>query len=375
MASMDKLLAHGQSLWLDYVDRNLLTRGGLKRLVDEGLRGVTSNPTIFHQAITGSADYDEAILDLIQADPEVTAETVYESLAIQDIRMAADILRPVYDATEGADGFVSLEVSPHLAHDALDTMEQARDLWKAVHRDNLMIKVPGTAPGLEAIEALIAEGINVNVTLLFSVPRYEAVFAAYARGLAQNDHPRDVQSVASFFVSRIDGVIDPRLDAMGTPEAAELRGRAAIANARVAYQSFLRMRNEPAFQAQAQRGARVQRPLWASTSAKDPAYSDILYVESLIGPDTVNTVPPATLDAFVAHGEAAPRLIDEGDSAPRVLRGLDACGIALDAVAAQLEADGVDKFVASHDALVEALRDKLSEVTRQDASDARGRSG
>lgn len=365
MASMRNLLQRGQSLWLDYVDRNLLTEGGLERLVDEGLRGVTSNPTIFHQAITGSHDYDEAILDLIQADHEVSAETLYEWLAVQDIQMAADILRPVFDASEGADGFVSLEVSPHVAHDASKTIAQARHLWKAVHRDNLMIKVPGTAAGLEAIEALIAEGINVNVTLLFAVARYEAVFNAYVRGLAQNDRPRDVASVASFFVSRIDGIVDPKLVNAATPEAQALRSQAAIANARLAYRKFLELRHQAAFQAQAQRGARVQRPLWASTSTKDPNLSDVYYVEALIGPDTVNTVPPKTLDAVVEHAEDYPHLAEEIDEADRVAQKINELGISLDSVAAHLEADGIDKFAASHEALINDLHGKIREVTQR----------
>ncbi len=365
MASIRNVLDRGQSIWLDYVDRSLLTEGGLERLVAEGLRGVTSNPTIFHQAITGSNDYDDAILDLIQADHEVTPETLYEWLAAQDIQMAADILRPVYDKTEGADGYVSLEVSPHFAHDTRATIDQARHLWKAVHRDNLMIKVPGTAAGLEAIEALIAEGINVNVTLLFGVPRYEAVFDAFVRGLEQNDHPRDVASVASFFVSRIDGVIDARLDEAGTPEAAALRSRTAIANAKLAYRSFLALRNQAGFQAQARRGAKVQRPLWASTSTKDPKLSDVYYVEALLGPDTVNTIPPKTLDAMIEHGADYPHLADDLDEADRVMQRIQQHGIGIDAVAAHLEADGVHKFVTSHDALLADLSAKITEVTQR----------
>lgn len=367
MASIRNLLEHGQSVWLDYVDRSLLTGGGLERLIDEGLRGVTSNPTIFHQAITGSDAYDAAILDLIQADHEVTPETLYEWLAVQDIQAAADLLRPVHDATEGADGFVSLEVSPHLAYDAQGTIDQARHLWKAVHRDNLMIKVPGTADGLPAVEALIAEGINVNATLLFGVPRYEAVFEAFVRGLQQNDQPRDVASVASFFVSRIDGVVDAKLDEAG---AANLRGKAAIANARLAYRSFLRMREEPAFREQAKRGARVQRPLWASTSTKDPNLSDVYYIEALIGPDTVNTIPPKTLDAFITHGEAYPHLPEGLEDAEHTFARLNDHGISMDAVAAHLEADGVGKFMTSHDALIAGLGDKIGEVTRRYATES-----
>jgi len=368
MASIAQLRKRGQSVWLDYVDRNLLVNGGLERLVDEGLRGVTSNPTIFHQAITASGDYDEAILDLVQADHEVDAETLYEWLAVQDIQMAADILRPVHEQSAGTDGFVSLEVSPHLAHETQGTIDQARHLWRAVHRDNLMIKVPGTEAGLAAIEALIAEGIHVNVTLLFAVPRYEAVFAAYVRGLEQNDHPRDVASVASFFVSRIDGAVDPRLDAIATPEAGALRSRAAIANACSAYNAFQRLRVEPRFQAQSRRGARVQRPLWASTSTKDPSLSDVYYVEALLGPDTVNTLPPATLDAVVAHAEDHPHLADDPEGAERTLARLRDQGIDIAAVAEALEADGIDKFARSHEALVAALHDKITEVTTRYAA-------
>ncbi len=365
MASMRQFLERGQSLWLDYVDRSLLTRGGLERLVDEGLRGVTSNPTIFHQAMTSGSDYDDVILDLIQADHEVSPETLYEWLAVQDIQMAADILQPVYAKTAGSDGFVSLEVSPHLAHDASGTIEQARHLWKAVHRDNLMIKVPGTEAGLEAIEALIAEGINVNVTLLFSVARYEAVFRAFIRGLEQNDRPRDVASVASFFVSRIDGAIDPRLDEIATREAQSLRSQAAIANARLAYQAFERLRAERAFAAQARRGARVQRPLWASTSTKDPSLSDVYYVEALLGPDTVNTVPPKTLDALVEHASDHPHLVDGVETVQTTLDRLAGLGIDIETVAADLEADGVAKFAASHEALLADLARKTTEVTER----------
>ncbi|MDX1610654.1 MAG: transaldolase, partial [Halofilum sp. (in: g-proteobacteria)] len=278
-----------------------------------------------------------------------------------------DTLRPVYDATEGADGFVSLEVSPHLAHDTHGTVEQARHLWRSVHRDNLMVKVPATEPGLEAIEVLIAEGINVNVTLLFSVDRYEQVHAAYTRGLGQNERPREVASVASFFVSRVDGMIDPKLDAL-EEDTAELRSRAAIANARTAYQSFLRLRQEPDFTAQARRGARVQRPLWASTSTKDPSLPDTWYVDNLIGPDTVNTVPPKTLDAWVEHGAAYETLTDDPDQDRAVLLALGDRGIDLKAVTDHLEADGVQKFKDSHDALVEALHAKLTEVSARYAS-------
>ena len=369
MASIQHLLDCGQSLWLDYVDRNLLTGGGLARLIDEGLRGVTSNPTIFHQAITGSNAYDEAILDLIQADHEVDSETLYEWLAVQDIQMACDQLAHVHAASKGADGFVSIEVSPHLAHDTHRTVEQARHLWRAVHRPNAMVKVPATTAGLEAIETLTAEGINVNVTLLFSVERYEQVFHAWVRGLGQCDEPRNVASVASFFVSRIDGVVDPKLEAIGG-DAKEHLHRAAIANAKMAYQSFERLRREPAFAEQERRGARVQRPLWASTSTKDPNLSDTLYVDNLIGADTVNTVPPKTLDAFIEHGSAAVTIDENLDQARATLAALESHGVDMKAVAEHLEADGVQKFIDSHDALVAALHDKIGEVTARYAAES-----
>jgi transaldolase len=367
MASIEHLLECGQSLWLDYVDRNLITGGGLERLIDEGLQGVTSNPTIFHQAITGTNAYDEAILDLVQADHELDGETLYEWLAIQDIQMACDRLRTVYDRTEGADGFVSIEVSPHLAHDANATIDQARHLWRSVHRDNVMIKVPGTVEGLHAIEALTAEGINVNVTLLFSVQRYREVFGAFVRGLSHAANPARIASVASFFVSRVDGIVDPRLEGAGA-EAVAYKGRSAIANARMAYQAFEEMRRGSDFQDQAKRGARPQRPLWASTSTKDPELPDTVYVDNLIGPDTVNTVPPKTLDAFIEHGTAAVTIDDHLDAARDTMRALPRFGIDLEQVAAELEADGVQKFIDSHDALVSALHDKLTEVTARYAA-------
>lgn len=366
MASIAHLLDCGQALWLDYVDRGLLTGGGLERLVDDGLRGVTSNPTLFHQAITGGDAYDEAILDLIQADHEMDAERLYEWLAIQDIQMACDQLRSVYDSTEGHDGFVSLEVSPHLAHDAQGTIEQARHLWRAVHRDNAMIKVPATESGLTALEALIAEGINVNVTLLFSVARYEEVFGAYTRGIGQNDHPQRVASVASFFISRIDSAIDPKLEGA---EGAQWRTQAAIANAKMAYQSFLRIRDSADFQAQRRRGAQVQRPLWASTSTKDPSLSPTLYVDSLIGPQTVNTVPPRTLDQFVTNGTAAVTVDQNIEAARAVLGALPRFGLDLDAITTALEAEGIRKFIESHDSLIDDLHQKIVDVTTRYAAE------
>ncbi len=363
---LQRLAEFGQSVWYDNLHRDMLEDGELARMIsDDGLRGVTSNPTIFDKAISGSPAYDGDIAAALREDPERDAEALFNHLAVTDIRRAADTLRPVFDATEGVDGLVSMEVSPRLAHDTEGTIAEARRLWQWIDRPNLMVKVPATVEGVPAIEALIAEGINVNVTLLFSVPRYEAVFEAFVRGLAQNDRPRDVASVASFFISRIDGVIDSNLDEVGTPEARALRSRAAIANARLAYRAFGALRQGEAFRAQAQRGARVQRPLWASTSTKDPNLSDVYYIEALIGPDTVNTIPPKTLDAMIEHGSDHPHLAEEIDDADRVMKGIQQQGVSIDAVAAHLEADGVHKFVTSHDALISDLEAKIAEVTQR----------
>lgn len=356
---------YGQSLWLDYIDRNLLVRGGLKALVSEGLCGVTSNPTIFHKAITGSADYDDAIRDLLQADHEMDDATVYQWLTIQDVQMAADILRPVYVSSAGTDGFVSLEVSPHLAYDTDATVEAARHLWRSVDRPNLMVKVPATIPGLPAIERLIAEGINVNVTLLFSVERYKAVAEAYLRGVSENPRPETIASVASFFVSRVDTKVDAALEDIGTPESRSLKGCIAVANARLAYRYFRETMDSAQYKAQQQRGARPQRPLWASTGTKNADYSDVLYVEQLIGPDTVNTVPPETLDAFLAHGELRATLESMIDSAQVQLETLDATGVSLAQITAELEQEGVRKFADSYDQLLAALREKRLDVARQ----------
>lgn len=348
----------GQALWLDYIDRNLVTRGGLEELVAEGLRGVTSNPTIFHQAITGGTDYDDAIRDLIQADPAMDAETLYQWLVIQDVQEAADILRPIYDVSGGADGFVSLEVSPHLAYDADGTIAAARHLWQAVDRPNLMIKVPATVPGLPAVETLLGQGINVNVTLLFSLARYEAVADVFRRGVAASPRPGRLASVASFFVSRIDTKVDAVLDEMGGAQARALRGRIGMATAKVVYRRFRDTLAGEAGEDLARLGARPQRPLWASTGTKDPAYGDVRYVEGLMGTHTVTTVPPATLDAFLDHGEPRPSLETAVGRALQDLEILGELGVDLAAITQQLEQEGVKKFAASHDAVLAALDGK-----------------
>ena len=294
---------HRQAVWLDFIERDLLTGGGLTRLVEEdGVRGVTSNPSIFQKAIESGRAYDQAVSSLLAAEPTMSTLALYEALAVDDIRKAADILRPVWNTSAGSDGFVSLEVSPHLARDTEETVAEARRLWAAVGRPNLMIKVPATPEGIPAIEDLIGAGINVNATLMFSLEDYEAVATAYLRGLEKCAAPERVASVASFFVSRVDTKVDAQLDAIGSPEALRLRGQAAIANAKLAYRRFGEIFGPEAFTDFTARGANVQRPLWASTSTKNPAYRDVVYVEELIGPDTVNTLPVATLEGFRDHG-------------------------------------------------------------------------
>jgi transaldolase len=361
MATLGALLEQGQSVWLDYIDRRLLLGDdGLRALVRQGVRGVTSNPTIFHKAITGSPDYNAAIAAPVGAVPSAEAETIYEQLAIQDVRMAADILAPVHRESAGADGYVSLEVSPHLARDTAGTVAAARRLWAAVGRDNLMIKVPATREGLPAIERLLAEGVNVNVTLLFSVERYAEVFEAFTQGIAASARPARLASVASFFVSRIDAKVDRLLAAIGTPESLGLRGQAAIASARLAYQRFRALAAGEAFLREKERGARVQRLLWGSTSTKDPAYSDVLYVDSLIGPDTVNTVPLETLQAFLDHGTVRPTLGEDGEAARRHLERLAGLGIDLGAVTRELEDEGVAAFARSYDQLLAAIAERTA---------------
>ncbi len=361
MNPLKGLQKHGQSVWLDYIHRNLIRSGGLTRLVEQdGLRGVTSNPTIFENAIAGSPDYDDALRGVLASHPSADVGTLYEALAIEDIRMAADILRPVHDETEGADGFVSLEVSPHLAHDTARTIAEARRLWQGVDRPNLMVKVPATPEGIPAIEALIAEGIHVNVTLIFSLDRYEAVAQAYLRGVKRLPDPRRVASVASFFVSRVDVAVDRALEAIGTPEALALRGQIAIANVKMAYRRFRALFSGERWEDLSRRGARVQRPLWGSTGTKNPEYSDVRYVEELIGPDTVNTMPPATLDAFRDHGQLRASLTEGLLKAAAALDRLVELKVDLMRITEQLQHEGVAAFAKSYDQLLAALHEKRS---------------
>ena len=329
-----ELTALGQSVWLDYIRRGILENGELERMIrEDAVRGVTSNPAIFEQAITGSDDYDDALVEL--AGTGVDANEAYERLAVEDIQGAADLFRELYDESDGADGYVSLEVSPELARDTRGTIDEARRLWKTVDRPNVMIKVPGTEEGVPAIETLLAEGINVNVTLLFSLQGYERVMEAYLRGLerrAEAGEPLErIASVASFFVSRVDSAVDAQLEAAleQAEDPAErerirrLMGRAAIANAKMAYQRFEEIFGGERFARLREKGARVQRPLWASTSTKNPEYRDVVYVEELIGPDTVNTMPLNTMQGFADHGVAKRTVDTEMERAREELRALD----------------------------------------------------
>jgi transaldolase / glucose-6-phosphate isomerase len=356
--------AQGQAVWLDYIRRSILSGGDLKRLVDEdGLSGVTSNPTIFEKAIAGSTDYDEQLKSLLAADAGLNDAALFDAIAIKDIQSATDILRPVYDRTNGADGFISLEVSPTLAHDTAGTIREAQRLWKAVDRPNVMIKVPATPEGIPAIEELLAAGVNVNITLMFSMAHYEAVANAYIRGLLRAANPARIASVASFFVSRVDNLIDPALQKLGTPEALALQGKIGIANSRVVYQRFLQIFGGADFAPLKAKGARVQRVLWASTSTKNPKYPDTLYVAELIGKDTVDTIPPATMDAFRDHGVVrGATILDSPDVAAAQLASLKKVGVDLDAITEQLQREGVESFAKSFVDLMGALSKKRAEV-------------
>ena len=353
----------GQSIWYDYITRELMSSGRLARLIaEDGLRGMTSNPTIFEKAIAGSNDYDEDIRQI--ASLGKTPQEIFEALSVADVRAACEAFDPLYQSSGGGDGLVSLEVSPELARDSQATLAEARRLWAAVDRPNAMIKIPGTREGLPAIEAALAQGISVNVTLLFSVTRYQEVIEAFLRGmerrLAAGQDLRPVNSVASFFVSRVDGRIDPELDRRGDPD--RLRGTIAIANAAMAYAAFVRSRATPRWAALAAAGARPQRPLWASTSTKDPAYPDVYYVEALLAPDTVNTVPPETLDAYRDHGKPVVRMQETIARAPARLEALRRAGIDLDEVTRFLEDDGVAKFTASYRQLLSGIEVKAASL-------------
>ena len=369
MNPLKALGEQGQSVWLDYMRRNLITSGELQRLIDsDGLKGLTSNPTIFQKAVEGSEDYDELFREW--APRGASAGDVFEVLAIRDIGDAARIFRPVWEQTRHRDGYCSIEVTPTLAHDTPGTVAEAHRLWKKLGVQNVMVKIPGTVEGTPAIEQCVAEGLNINVTLLFSQDAYVAVAEAYIRGLetraARGEDVSKSASVASFFVSRIDSLVEKTIasrEKTATPQQRalfdEVTGKVAIANAKQAYQKYKELFSGPRWQKLADKGAKTQRVLWASTGTKNPKYSDVLYIEELIGPDTVNTIPPATLDAFRDHGKVR-RTLDQGlDQADAVMRKLEQSGISMKSVTDQLVEDGVKSFSDSFAELISAVGSRL----------------
>ena len=371
--SLKALHAAGQAIWLDFIDRTILKNGELaRRIRDDAVTGMTSNPTIFEKALAEGAAYDDQIRS---AAGEFTAMELFELVETTDVRDACDIFRPTYDSMHGADGFVSIEVSPGAANDAGATVEEATRLWKTVGRPNAFVKVPGTMEGAKAVRQLTANGININITLLFAIDAYARVIDAYMAGLedrlAAGKDIASLHSVASFFVSRVDTETDKRLDALvkSRPNDAgalkALMGKAAIANAKLAYKLFQTQIATPRWKALAAKGATVQRPLWASTSTKNPAYRDVMYVEQLIGPDTVNTMPPQTIDAFRNHGIVA-RTVDQGvDEAQATIDALARFGISIDDVTAKLLADGIASFQKSYDSLIAGLQTKTKALGKE----------
>lgn len=362
MNPLVELHAYGQSFWYDNIRRKFLNDGTLQNLIDnDGLRGMTSNPSIFEKAIGKSEDYDQQIIEEVEKGKDV--KSVYEALAFADIRTACDMFADLYESSSGGDGFVSLEVSPDLARDTDKTISEARRLFEGVGRKNVMIKVPATPEGIPAIRQLIGEGININITLMFSMDHYEAVAQAYLDGLQHlldnGGDPAKVASVASFFVSRVDSAVDKKLEALNDPAAEALMGKTAIANSKVVYQRFKEIFHGKPFEDLRSAGAGVQRLLWASTSTKNPDYPDTLYVDSLIGPETVNTMPPKTIDAFRDHGTVAATLEEGVEEAQLTLDNLVELGVDLDEVTEQLQKDGVDSFAKSFDDLMKTLEQKM----------------
>jgi transaldolase len=366
-----ELQSLGQSIWIDFISRGMISSGELQRMIEvDGISGVTSNPSIFEKAITQGQDYDEAIRALTVQGK--TTEEVYQLLTVEDIQRVADVLRPTYDRTDGQDGFVSLEVSPTLAHDTQETIQEARLLWSLVDRPNSMIKVPATREGIPAIKQLTGEGVNINITLLFGLPRYQEVVNAYVDGLEilgnNGGNLKNVASVASFFLSRIDVLLDPVLEEKQLAHGAEadiaslLHGQVAIASARVAYQLYNEVFSSDRFEKLAAKGARQQRLLWASTSTKNPMYSDTKYIEPLIGPETINTVPVETLNAYRDHGQPQLSLEKNISPAHHVLNKLTLVGIDLDSATQQLEEEGVEKFVSALNRLMLSLKEKQSAI-------------
>jgi transaldolase len=361
MTRLHQLNQLGQSAWYDNIQRALLDSGELAAFIADGVSGVTSNPSIFNKAIAGSNDYDAAMQQLVKAGKSV--DEIYEALVLEDIGRAADLLLPVYERTAGVDGYVSLEVSPTLAHDSANTIAEAKRLFAALGRPNVMIKVPATPAGMPAIEALIAAGVNVNATLIFALAQYDAVAHAYVAGLERmsaSGGDLKVASVASFFVSRVDSAVDKALQAH--PQEMHLQGKTAIANAKIAYAHFKEIFSGPRWEKLAAQGARVQRPLWASTSTKNPSYPDTLYVDTLIGPDTVNTIPPHTLQAVLDHGAVAPTLETGLDEVHAHLARLAELGIDMDAVTQELLEQGVDSFAQAFKSLLASIAAKREQL-------------
>ncbi len=357
----DLYKTQGQSPWIDNLSRGMIGSGELASLAQRGIRGITSNPTIFQKAMTDSPDYDDQFGSLL-GDKESSIEDAYWAMAIRDIGDALDVLRPIYDESEGRDGFVSLEVAPAVGHDTKATVEVARKLHEQIDKPNLLVKIPATGEGVPAVRQMISEGRNINVTLIFSLERYADVVEAYLSGLeAYQGDLSTVSSVASFFVSRVDTEVDARLDAIGTEEAEALKGKAAVAQAKLAYQLFRERFSGERWDALHARGARVQRPLWASTSTKNPDYPDLLYVDSLIGDDTVNTMPDKTIAAFLDHGDVR-RTVDDGvDEAKSALDALGDIGVDMADVSRKIEEEGVATFAKSFDELISSLTDKADE--------------
>jgi transaldolase len=372
MTKLIELEKLGQSVWFDYIRRSLITSGELQALIDKGVKGITSNPAIFEKAIAGSSDYDEALKVLIKTEKSI--EEIYESLAIEDISMAADLLRNIYDSSNGKDGYVSLEVNPHLANETEKTVAEAIRLYEKLNRPNVMIKVPATPAGIPAIAELIGVGVNVNVTLIFGLENYKAVAEAYLAGLekllltgpsVKGGHAVDrVASVASFFVSRVDSAVDK---ALAEKNVNELQGKIAVANSKNAYAEFKKIFNGPRWEQLENKGARVQRVLWASTGAKNPDYPDTIYVDELIGPDTVNTMPPATVDNFIDHGRVGETLSRGVAEAQLQIAKLAELGIDLNAITQQLQDDGVVAFAKPFDALMQSIADKKERIVQHGA--------
>ena len=369
MNNIQKLGELGQSIWYDNISRGVIKRGDLKKMVDEGLLGVTSNPTIFDKAISGSADYDDQIKDLVSANPNIDAGEIIQALMVKDIQMACDVLKVAFDKSKGRDGYVSIEVTPNKARDTKATIEEVRELWKKVNRKNLMVKIPATKEGLPAIEQSISEGMNINVTLIFSVERYREVANSFITGLerrAKEGKPIDhVASVASVFVSRIDTLVDDLLAKKDANKFKPLMGKAAVANTKFIYQAFKEIFNAPRFASLKAKGATVQRPLWGSTGTKNPAYSDLLYVDTLIGPHTVNTVPPATYAAILDHGTAGLTVESDMEGARRILNDVGKAGVDMKWVLEKLEADGVAAFEKSFDGLYKNLQEKKGQLVEE----------